>query len=43
MEQRGDTDGGLDVALERIGVGMYQKKLLILCGFGWMSDNLVWP
>ncbi|KAK4057522.1 hypothetical protein OIO90_001591 [Microbotryomycetes sp. JL221] len=30
----------LDEALEEIGMGKYQKTLLVLCGFGWMADNM---
>ncbi|KAM0786773.1 hypothetical protein ACM66B_002208 [Microbotryomycetes sp. NB124-2] len=30
----------LDLALEEIGMGKYQKTLLVLCGFGWMADNM---
>ncbi|KAG0140322.1 hypothetical protein CROQUDRAFT_53447 [Cronartium quercuum f. sp. fusiforme G11] len=30
----------LDHTLERVGMGTYQWKLLVLCGFGWMSDNM---
>ncbi|KAK4052685.1 hypothetical protein OIV83_001972 [Microbotryomycetes sp. JL201] len=30
----------LDIALEEIGMGKYQKTLLVLCGFGWMADNM---
>ncbi|GAA5990038.1 hypothetical protein JCM11641_001483 [Rhodosporidiobolus odoratus] len=30
----------LDLTLERIGVGRYQKQLLILCGLGWAADNM---
>ncbi|KAI5477168.1 MFS transporter [Pseudohyphozyma bogoriensis] len=30
----------LDETLEKIGVGWYQKCLLVLCGFGWLADNM---
>ncbi|SDA00037.1 BZ3501_MvSof-1269-A2-R1_Chr2-2g04410 [Microbotryum saponariae] len=30
----------LDQTLEIIGFGSYQKMLLVLCGFGWMADNM---
>ncbi|SCV70168.1 BQ2448_1562 [Microbotryum intermedium] len=30
----------LDQTLEIIGFGSYQKVLLVLCGFGWMADNM---
>ncbi|KAI8854586.1 major facilitator superfamily domain-containing protein [Chytridium lagenaria] len=26
--------------IERIGMGAYQWKLFILCGFGWLADNM---
>ncbi|GAA5975541.1 hypothetical protein JCM5350_002641 [Sporobolomyces pararoseus] len=39
----GGTENGLsplDQALEEIGMGRYQLQLLVLCGLGWMADNL---
>ncbi|GAA5891536.1 hypothetical protein JCM6882_004503 [Rhodosporidiobolus microsporus] len=30
----------LDLTLERIGVGRYQRTLLVLCGLGWAADNM---
>ncbi|KDE04406.1 hypothetical protein MVLG_05196 [Microbotryum lychnidis-dioicae p1A1 Lamole] len=30
----------LDQTLEIIGFGSYQQMLLVLCGFGWMADNM---
>ncbi|KAK9900263.1 MFS general substrate transporter [Cystobasidium minutum MCA 4210] len=30
----------LDKTLTKIGFGSYQKKLLVLCGFGWLADNM---
>ncbi|EGG10311.1 uncharacterized protein MELLADRAFT_115563 [Melampsora larici-populina 98AG31] len=30
----------LDQTLEKVGMGLYQWKLLVLCGFGWMCDNM---
>ncbi|KAI7871275.1 hypothetical protein BDF14DRAFT_1214716 [Spinellus fusiger] len=30
----------LDGLLARVGYGRFQKKLLILCGFGWLADNV---
>jgi hypothetical protein len=30
----------LDLTLTKIGMGRYQKTLLVLCGFGWMADNV---
>lgn len=30
----------LDVTLEKIGIGRYQQQLAILCGLGWMADNV---
>ncbi|GAA5903456.1 MFS transporter [Sporobolomyces salmoneus] len=40
--RRGE-DGGmspLDQTLEEIGVGRYQLQLLVLCGLGWLADNM---
>jgi hypothetical protein len=31
----------LDSSLEQIGMGRYQIQLLILCGLGWLADNMV--
>ncbi|KAF8125767.1 MFS general substrate transporter [Boletus edulis] len=30
----------LDKTIDRIGMGSYQWRLLSLCGFGWMADNM---
>ncbi|KAA1133169.1 hypothetical protein PGTUg99_023402 [Puccinia graminis f. sp. tritici] len=30
----------LDLTLEKVGMGPYQWKLLVLCGFGWLCDNM---
>ncbi|GAA5934953.1 MFS transporter [Sporobolomyces koalae] len=30
----------LDLTLEEIGVGRYQLQLLVLCGLGWLADNM---
>ncbi|KAI8080196.1 major facilitator superfamily domain-containing protein [Gilbertella persicaria] len=30
----------LDGLLSKVGYGLFQKKLLILCGFGWLADNM---
>ncbi|PLW20264.1 hypothetical protein PCANC_07432 [Puccinia coronata f. sp. avenae] len=30
----------LDHTLEKVGMGPYQWKLLVLCGFGWLCDNM---
>ncbi|KAI8378525.1 hypothetical protein BD560DRAFT_389632 [Blakeslea trispora] len=30
----------LDGLLTKVGYGLFQKKLLILCGFGWLADNV---
>jgi len=30
----------LDLTLEKVGMGSYQWKLLVLCGFGWLCDNM---
>ncbi|BGP19080.1 hypothetical protein JCM10213v2_007167 [Rhodosporidiobolus nylandii] len=45
-EGEGASAGGeggltpLDETLERIGIGRYQKQLLVLCGLGWAADNM---
>ncbi|RHZ75307.1 hypothetical protein Glove_216g118 [Diversispora epigaea] len=31
---------GLEGIIEKIGYGKFQKRLLGLCGFGWLADNL---
>ncbi|RIB08190.1 major facilitator superfamily domain-containing protein [Gigaspora rosea] len=31
---------GLDSVIEDIGFGKFQKQLLVLCGFGWLADNM---
>ncbi|CAI2166316.1 5538_t:CDS:2 [Funneliformis geosporum] len=31
---------GLDIIISKIGMGRFQRRLLILCGFGWFSDAL---
>ncbi|CAG8662872.1 14746_t:CDS:2 [Gigaspora margarita] len=31
---------GLDSIIEDIGFGKFQKQLLVLCGFGWLADNM---
>ncbi|GAN00969.1 MFS general substrate transporter [Mucor ambiguus] len=36
----GTTDQILDGLLSKVGYGLFQKKLLILCGFGWLADNM---
>lgn len=30
----------LDKTIDRIGMGSYQWRLLSLCGFGWLADNM---
>lgn len=30
----------IDSTLEKLGMGHYQWKLLVLCGFGWLCDNM---
>ncbi|CAG8483346.1 8940_t:CDS:10 [Ambispora gerdemannii] len=30
----------LDAFITRIGMGKFQKQLLVLCGFGWLADNM---
>lgn len=30
----------LDLTMEKIGMGKYQWTLLMLCGCGWMADNV---
>ncbi|MCJ1454101.1 hypothetical protein MMC28_004451, partial [Mycoblastus sanguinarius] len=31
----------INKAITDIGMGMYQWELFVLCGFGWLADNLV--
>ncbi|KAI9350952.1 hypothetical protein BD770DRAFT_154618 [Pilaira anomala] len=35
-----NTDQILDGLLAKVGYGLFQKKLLVLCGFGWLADNV---
>ncbi|KAG2177534.1 hypothetical protein INT44_008046 [Umbelopsis vinacea] len=37
-EPRGDNP--LDALIIKVGYGSFQKKLLVLCGFGWLADNM---
>ncbi|KAH8552568.1 major facilitator superfamily domain-containing protein [Umbelopsis sp. PMI_123] len=37
-DTRGDNP--LDILISQVGYGSFQKKLLILCGFGWLADNM---
>ncbi|MCJ1266623.1 hypothetical protein MMC22_006508 [Lobaria immixta] len=30
----------INKAIQDIGMGRYQKQLFVLCGFGWLADNL---
>ncbi|GET00545.1 MFS general substrate transporter [Rhizophagus clarus] len=30
----------LDAVITRIGMGKFQKQLLVLCGLGWLADNM---
>jgi len=30
----------LNIAIQDMGMGRYQWELFVLCGFGWMADNL---
>ncbi|RIA90268.1 major facilitator superfamily domain-containing protein [Glomus cerebriforme] len=30
----------LDAVITRIGMGRFQKQLLVLCGLGWLADNM---
>ncbi|KAI9483670.1 MAG: major facilitator superfamily domain-containing protein [Benjaminiella poitrasii] len=39
-QHHGTTEQMLDKLLSKIGYGLFQKKLLILCGFGWLADNM---
>ncbi|GAA5953174.1 hypothetical protein JCM3765_007432 [Sporobolomyces pararoseus] len=42
-QRRGEQENGLsplDQTLEEIGMGRYQLQLLVLCGLGWMADNM---
>ncbi|KAM3579732.1 hypothetical protein VKS41_007816 [Umbelopsis sp. WA50703] len=38
-ESRG-SDNQLDILIAQVGYGSFQKKLLVLCGFGWLADNM---
>ncbi|CAG8497145.1 538_t:CDS:2, partial [Scutellospora calospora] len=29
----------LDRIINKIGMGKFQKQLLLLCGLGWLADN----
>jgi hypothetical protein len=33
----------LDHIISSIGMGKFQKRLLVLCGFGWLSDAVCFP
>jgi len=33
-------DSPLDILIAQVGYGSFQKKLLVLCGFGWLADNM---
>ncbi|GAA5813882.1 hypothetical protein MFLAVUS_007370 [Mucor flavus] len=35
-----NPDQILDGLLSKVGYGLFQKKLLVLCGFGWLADNM---
>jgi len=35
-----DQNNHIEQILTQIGFGNYHKKLLILCGLGWLADNL---
>ena len=30
----------INKAIQDIGMGPYQWQLFVLCGFGWLADNL---
>lgn len=34
------SDEILDNLLTKVGYGLFQRKLMILCGFGWLADNM---
>lgn len=39
-EEETEYVSNLELTIDKIGMGRYQVALLILCGFGWMADNM---
>lgn len=39
-EEEREYVSNLELTIDKIGMGRYQVALLILCGFGWMADNM---
>ncbi|KAL1922520.1 uncharacterized protein VTP21DRAFT_10059 [Calcarisporiella thermophila] len=35
-----DENIALDAVITKIGMGKFQRRLLVLCGFGWLADNM---
>ena len=35
-----DQNEELDNIISKIGMGRFQKRLLVVCGFGWFSDSV---
>ena len=42
IETGSSTFDYLNDIISEIGMGSYQWKLFILCGFGWLADNMWW-
>ncbi|KAI9276522.1 major facilitator superfamily domain-containing protein [Sporodiniella umbellata] len=40
LEDRKTADQALDIVLAKVGYGTFHKKLLIMCGLGWLADNM---
>ncbi|KAG9042347.1 hypothetical protein FS837_010980, partial [Tulasnella sp. UAMH 9824] len=39
-EEETEYVSNLELTIDKIGMGRYQVALLVLCGFGWMADNM---
>ncbi|KAI8983735.1 major facilitator superfamily domain-containing protein [Pilobolus umbonatus] len=40
VPQQDNSEQRLNELLSRVGYGSFQKRLLILCGLGWLADNM---
>ncbi|KAG1456332.1 hypothetical protein G6F56_006851 [Rhizopus delemar] len=40
LDNRKTADQILDTLLTKVGYGTFHKKLLIMCGLGWLADNM---
>ncbi|KAJ2436940.1 hypothetical protein GGF42_008788, partial [Coemansia sp. RSA 2424] len=38
-ETEGDEEGELNRMISNIGFGRYHRRVLALCGLGWLADN----